>query len=193
MTILIGYARVSKADQNLDLQKDALTKAGCRRIFNDHASGAKVDRVGFKEAIEFCNAGDTLVVWKLDRLSRSIRQLIETMLLLKEKNIGLKSLQENIDTTSTGGKLIFHIFSSIAEFERDIIRDRTRAGLSSARARGRVGGRPKGMDDKKIALAKKLRQDHSLSIHDICKTLGVKRTTYYKYTKEEKTTDTTEA
>ncbi len=193
MTILIGYARVSKADQNLDLQKDALTKAGCRRIFNDHASGAKIDRVGFKEAIEFCNAGDTLVVWKLDRLSRSIRQLIETMLLLKEKNIGLKSLQENIDTTSTGGKLIFHIFSSIAEFERDIIRDRTRAGLSSARARGRVGGRPKGMDEKKIALAKKLRQDHSLSIDDICKTLGVKRTTYYKYTKEEKTTDTTEA
>jgi DNA invertase Pin-like site-specific DNA recombinase len=142
--MLVGYARVSTADQTLDLQKDALEKAGCDRIFTDTASGAKAERIGLDEAINYVRKGDTLVVWRLDRLGRSLPHLIETITGLNNRGIGFKSITESIDTTTSGGKLIFHIFGALAEFERDIIRERTQAGLTAARARGRKGGRPKG-------------------------------------------------
>lgn len=179
--MLVGYARVSTADQNLNLQEDALKRAGCEKLFTDVASGAKAEREGLINAIEFCRQGDTLVVWKLDRLGRSIRHLIDTINQLNQRKIGFKSLQENIDTTTSGGKLIFHIFSALAEFERDIIRDRTNAGLKAARARGKKGGRPKAMDAQKVAMAKALYQDVNRDISNICKTLKISRTTLYKY------------
>src|ERR671938_1561876 len=150
--MLIGYARVSTQDQTLNLQKDALEKAGCSKIFTDTASGAVAERVGLQEAMQYARAGDTLVVWGLDRLGRSLTHLIATITALQEKQIGFKSITENIDTTTSGGKLIFHIFGALAEFERDIIRERTQAGLLAARARGRVGGRRKVLDAKKTAL-----------------------------------------
>ena len=146
----IGYARISTADQNLELQTDALEKAGCEKIFTDRASGAKDDRPGLINAVEFCREGDSLVVWKLDRLGRSLKHLIETINVLHEKKVGFVSLQESIDTTTSGGKLIFHVFGALAEFERELIRERTNAGLASARSRGRLGGRPKLMTDKQL-------------------------------------------
>lgn len=179
--MLIGYARVSTADQKLSLQEDALLSAGCQKIYGEIASGAKSERVELTKALNDCREGDTLVVWKLDRLGRSIRHLIDTVKLLESKKIGFKSLQENIDTTTSGGKLIFHIFSALAEFERDIIRDRTQAGLSAARRRNRNGGRPKALNDRQIILAKKLHADQGNSIDDICKMFEIKRSTLYKY------------
>jgi DNA invertase Pin-like site-specific DNA recombinase len=143
--MLIGYARVSTSDQTLDLQKDALQKTGCDRIFTDTASGAKAERTGLDEAISHLREGDILVVWRLDRLGRSLKHLIETITALNNRDIGFKSITEAIDTTTSGGKLIFHIFGALAEFERDIIRERTQAGLNAARARGRKGGRPKAL------------------------------------------------
>ena len=151
--MLIGYARVSTTDQTLDLQKDALEKAGCDRIFTDTASGAKAERVGLDEALSHLREGDTLVVWRLDRLGRSLKHLIETITKLNNRGIGFKSITEAIDTTTSGGKLIFHIFGALAEFERDIIRERTQAGLTAARARGRKGGRPKALTPKKAQMA----------------------------------------
>lgn len=180
--MLVGYARVSTGDQNLDLQEDALKKAGCGRLFTDTASGAQTDRPGLKEALDFIRPGDTLVVWKLDRLGRSLKHLIETVQALAAREIGFKSLQESIDTTTSGGKLIFHIFAALAEFERDIIRERTQAGLLAARARGRKGGRPRALTDKKAAMALALRQDPTRSVQDICETLGISRATFYRYT-----------
>ena len=179
--MLIGYSRVSTTDQNLDLQTDALTKAGCDKIFKDIASGSKTDRNGLDEALNSLRGGDTLVVWKLDRLGRSLKHLIEVINQLHQQKISFKSLQENIDTTSSGGKLIFHIFCALAEFERDIIRERTLAGLASARARGKFGGRPKAIDKKKVAMARKLMSDASNSVEDVCKILGVSRATLYRY------------
>jgi DNA invertase Pin-like site-specific DNA recombinase len=137
----IGYARISTSEQSLNLQTDALEKAGCEKIFSDIASGAKDDRKELLAAIEFCRKGDSLVVWKLDRLGRSLKHLIETINILIEKKVGFVSVQESIDTTTPGGKLIFHVFGALAEFERELIRERTNAGLKSARARGRLGGR----------------------------------------------------
>jgi DNA invertase Pin-like site-specific DNA recombinase len=183
--MLVGYARVSTADQNLDLQQDALLAAKCGRIFTDTASGAKAQRPGLAEALQCCRPGDTLVVWKLDRLGRSLPHLVETVRDLVAREVGFKSLQENIDTTTSGGKLIFHIFASLAEFERDIIRERTHAGLSSARARGRKGGRPKGIDEKKRKAALALKKDPGRSVKEICDILGMSRNTYYKYTQPE--------
>lgn len=177
----VGYARVSTLEQNLDLQKDALKKAGCVRIFTDKNSGMKDDRPGFTEAFRFLRKGDTLVVWKLDRLGRSLSHLIELINAFKEKGAYFKSLQENIDTTSSIGKLTFHIFGALAEFEHDLIRYRTMAGLASARARGRLGGRPKLLDHKKTAQAQVMHKDNSLPIKDICKTLGVSKSTFYRY------------
>ena len=136
--MFIGYARVSTQEQTLALQQDALTKADCARVFTDTASGAKADRPGLEEALNFARAGDTLVVWKLDRLGRSLPHLLETVAGLQKRGVGFKSLTEQIDTTTSGGKLIFHIFASLAEFERDIISERTNAGLAAARARGRT-------------------------------------------------------
>src|SRR5208283_3754073 len=169
--MLIGYARVSTIDQHLELQTDALLAAGCERIFSDTASGAKTDRPGLTEALKHCRHGDTLVVWKLDRLGRSLPHLVETVCDLVARNVGFKSLQENIDTTTSGGKLIFHIFASLAEFERDLIRERTRAGLSAARARGRKGGRPRSVDQKKVKAALSLKNDKDHTIKEICQIL----------------------
>src|SRR5215208_6622623 len=135
--MFIGYARVSTDDQNLDLQRDALTKAGCEQIYTDQVSGTKAERKGLTDALSHLRSGDTLVVWRLDRLGRSLRHLIETVTNLHERGIGFKSVQESIDTTTSGGKLVFHIFGALAEFEREIIRERTQAGLQAARARGR--------------------------------------------------------
>src|SRR3982750_3492495 len=136
----IGYARVSTDEQNLNLQRDALKTAGCELIFDDMVSGTKARRPGLEQALSHLRPGDTLVVWRLDRLGRSLRHLIDTVTDLQEKGIGFKSLTESIDTTTSGGKLVFHIFEALAEFEREIIRERTQAGLQSARARGRHGG-----------------------------------------------------
>lgn len=188
--MLIGYARVSTQDQHLELQKDALEKAGCEKIFTDIASGAKTERNGLENALAYLREGDILVVWKLDRLGRSLKHLIEIVNDLSEKNIGFQSLQEKIDTTTSCGKLIFHIFASLAEFERDIIRERTNAGLKAARARGRVGGRPRAMDDKKINMAKALVKDPNNSIKDICETLNVSRATLYRYLQESNESET---
>lgn len=179
--MLIGYARVSTADQTLALQRDTLTTAGCERLFTDTASGAKAERVGLAEAIAYAREGDVLVVWRLDRLGRSLKHLIETITALAERKVGFKSITENIDTTTSGGKLIFHIFGALAEFERDIIRERTQAGLSAARARGRKGGRPKALTPKKAQMAVSLYNDKTNSIADICRTLNVSRATLYRH------------
>ncbi len=181
---LIGYARVSTQDQNLDLQKDALTKVGCSRIYEEHASGANTDRPQLKAAMDYLRAGDTLVVWKLDRLGRSTQHLLQTVTLLESKGIAFRSLQENIDTTTSSGKLIFHIFASLAEFERDIIRERTQAGLSAARARGRIGGRPAKLTPEQITLLKKMHADKENSLSLILSTFNIKLRTMYKYLKE---------
>ena len=181
--MLIGYARVSTDDQNLDLQRDALQKASCEQIFTDTVSGTKAERKGLTEALSHLREGDTLVVWRLDRLGRSLRHLIDTVTALQERGIGFKSLQESIDTTTSGGKLVFHIFGALAEFEREINRERTQAGLTAARARGKTGGRPKALSEKQVQMCRNLAADSESSIEDICKTLGISRTTFYRYIK----------
>jgi DNA invertase Pin-like site-specific DNA recombinase len=178
--MLVGYARVSTSDQRLTLQRDALKKAGCKRIFSDVASGATADRPGIAKALDFVRRGDTLVVWKLDRLGRSLQHLIESVRQLQARKVGFRSLQESLDTTTSGGKLVFHVFGALAEFERDIIRDRTNAGLAAARARGRKGGRPRVLDDKKLALARSLHKDNTTPAI-ICAALGISRTSLYRY------------
>ncbi len=183
--MLIGYARVSTEDQNLDLQRDALEKAGCEQIYTDKVSGTKAERKGLTEALSHLRSGDTLVVWRLDRLGRSLRHLIDTVTDLQERGVGFKSLTENIDTTTSGGKLVFHIFAALAEFEREIIRERTKAGLTAARARGKSGGRPKALTDKQVQMLRNLAADPNNSIEDICQTLGIGRTTYYRYVKAD--------
>ena len=182
--MLIGYARVSTSDQRLDLQQDALRGAGCERIFTDIVSGAKTERLGLTAALDACRAGDILVVWKLDRLGRSLAHLVATVEDLAGRSVGFRSLQEQLDTTTAGGKLIFHLFTSLAEFERDLIRERTHAGLTAARARGRNGGRPKGVDEKKRKAAVALKRDPQYRIREICEIVGISRNTYYKYTRE---------
>lgn len=179
--MLIGYARVSTDDQHLDLQRDALQKAGCQTIYTDKVSGSKTERTGLEVALAYLRSGDTLVVWKLDRLGRSLKHLIETVNALQGRGIGFKSLTESIDTTTPGGKLIFHIFGALAEFEREVIRERTKAGLTAARARGRAGGRPRKLDEKKIRQLKSLSADKSLSVEDILDTLHISKSTYYRY------------
>ena len=189
-TMLVGYARVSTNEQTLNLQKDALEKIGCIKIFSDVVSGAKTDRKGLDEALSYVREGDILVVWRLDRLGRSLKHLIETITQLNNRKIGFKSITENIDTTTSGGKLVFHIFGALAEFERDIIKDRTKAGLNAARARGRLGGRPKAKmldSPKKIALAQSLYENRDNTIDEICKTLSVSRATLYRYIKTKAT------
>lgn len=179
--MLVGYARVSTQDQKPQLQLDALKAAGCGRIFEEKASGAQRERPGLKDALEFLREGDTLVVWKLDRLARSLRQLLETVELLEGRGIGLRSLTESIDTTTPGGRLIFHIFGALAEFERSVIRERTSAGLASARARGRVGGRPPAMTAGDIAVAKTLLANSEISVKEIARRQGVSVSTLYKH------------
>lgn len=188
--MLIGYARVSTTDQNLDLQKDALQAVGCERLFTDTASGAKAERPGLTQALKECRPGDTLMVWKLDRLGRSLPHLVETVRALANKGIGFRSLQENIDTTPSGGKLIFYIFASLAEFERDLIRERTLAGLQAARARGRLGGQRsiESRDPKKIAQARKLYAAQEMSAQEICDLLHIGRSTLYRYLRKTQRT-----
>src|SRR3954471_17342893 len=181
--MLVGYARVSTTDQTLDLQHDALTKAGRVKIFTDTASDAQTERKSLTEAISYVRAGDTLVVWKLDRLGRSLKDLITRITQLQNRQIGFRSLTEQIDTTTSGGKLIFHIFGALAEFERDIIKERTKAGLEAARARGKRGGRPPALTPEKIKLARKLYADHSTSVSEICKLMRISRHTLRRYVK----------
>ena len=190
--MLIGYARVSTADQTLALQRDALEKAGCERIFTDTASGAKAERIGLADAVAYAREGDILVVWRLDRLGRSLKHLIETITSLSERGIGFKSITESIDTTTSGGKLIFHIFGALAEFERDIIRERTQAGLTAARARGRKGGRPRVLTPKKAQMAQALYNDKTNTINDICRTLNISRATLYRYLSSQNTPPSTD-
>jgi DNA invertase Pin-like site-specific DNA recombinase len=183
--MLIGYARVSTDDQKLNLQQDALQTAGCEKIFEDYLSGVRVVRPGLNKALETARAGDTIVVWRLDRLGRSLKDLIQLTETLKERSIGLHSLQESINTTSSSGQLIFHLFGALAEFERNLVRERTQAGLTAARARGRTGGRPKALDPNKRQLAVKLYNDRQHSIGEICQMMGITKPTLYKYIAEE--------
>ncbi|HVB09149.1 MAG TPA: recombinase family protein [Bacillota bacterium] len=177
----IGYARVSTGEQKLDLQMDALHTAGCERLFSDTVSGAKAERPGLTQALAACQPGDTLVVWKLDRLGRSLPHLVQTVHDLDARGVGFQSLRENIDTVSSGGRLVFHLFAALAEFERDLIRERTNAGLSAARARGRKGGRPMGVNLVKQKAALALQKDPTYSIREICQIVDISRNTYYKY------------
>jgi DNA invertase Pin-like site-specific DNA recombinase len=176
----IGYCRISTSEQNLELQIQALKEAGCEKIFEEVASGAKDDRPKLKEAIEYARKGDVIVVWKLDRLSRSVKHLIETVNDLEKKEIGFRCVTQQLDTTSPTGKLIFHVFGAISEFERALIRERTAAGLKVARARGRLGGRPKVLDQEKITIAQSLYDDGKTTVEKICKTLGISRATFYR-------------
>jgi DNA invertase Pin-like site-specific DNA recombinase len=184
--MLIGYARISTTDQTLDLQRDALTKVGCTRIFTDTASGALVERKGLTDALSHVREGDILVVWKLDRLGRSLKDLITRITELNNRKIGFQSITENIDTTTSGGKLIFHIFGALAEFERDIIRERTNAGLEAARSRGKKGGRPRALTPQKIQVARTLYADKSTAVSEICKMLGISRHTLQRYVRERR-------
>lgn len=181
--MLFGYARVSTTDQNLDLQKDALTKAGCEKLFTDIASGAISDRPGLKEAFEYLRGGDVLVVWRLDRLGRSLQHLLEVIHDLESRGIGFRSLSESLDTTTSGGKLVFQIFGALAEFERNLIQERTQAGLKAARARGRIGGRRPLLDSTKISLLKKLYNEKEHSIEELCALIGISKPCLYRYLK----------
>lgn len=181
----IGYARVSTQEQNLDLQKDALTKAGCERIFEDQISGATTTRPGFDKAMEQLRPGDTLVVWRLDRLGRSLKHLIEVMSQLEERGIAFQSLQESIDTSSPGGRLIFHLFGALAEFERNLIQERTKAGLAAAGARGRKGGRPIALNGHKRRVAIRLYQERQHTVQEICQIMGISKPTLYSYLRHE--------
>ncbi len=181
--MLIGYARVSTSGQSLDLQLDALNALGCEKIFQDVASGARSERPGLEEALAYLRRGDTLVVWKLDRLGRSLRHLIKVVTRLHDEDKSFQSLQESLNTNTSNGRLIFHLFGALAEFERDLIRERTIAGLATARARGRLGGRPRVMDEQKITMARAHLADPNNTVVDACSTLGVSRATLYSYLK----------
>lgn len=179
--MLLGYARISTLEQSLDLQLDALKLAGCEKIYSDRISGSKSERPGLTEVLSYAREGDVIVVWKLDRLGRSLGNLIDIVQGLTDRGIEFKSLQENLDTTTPGGKLLFHIFGSIAEFERDLIRERTLAGLTAARSRGRVGGAPNVLTQQQIDMGKQLASNRTYKIKDICKMLNCSTATYYRH------------
>lgn len=179
----IGYARVSTDDQRMDLQRDALTAAGCERMFTDTASGAKAARPGLDEALAFARAGDVLVVWRLDRLGRSLPELVKIVGELEAAGVGFESVTERIETSSAAGRLVFHVFAALAEFERRLIVERTHAGLKAARARGRRGGRP-ALPPEKIAAIHSMRAANR-SPAEICKALKIGRSTLYKYAQDE--------
>lgn len=184
--MLVGYCRVSTEEQSLDLQRDALEEAGCSRVFEDVISGAREQRPGLGEALEYMREGDTLVVWRLDRLGRNVKHLIEVVESLQQRGIGFKSLQEAIDTTTSGGKLVFHIFCCLAEFERQVIRERTLAGLKAARARGRKGGRRPKLTPQQVAIGRSLAADPNRTVTEICQTLGISRPTFYRHIHQAK-------
>lgn len=181
----IGYMRISKGEQTTALQEDALATAHCEKTFREVMSGANEDRPQFAAMLTFARPGDTIVVWRLDRLGRSLRHLIETVMDLQGRGINFLSLTESIDTSTPGGKFTFHLFGALAEMERDLIRQRTQAGLDAARARGRKGGRPKAietMDPKQVKRAKELYQSKTMTVPDMMKLTGFKsKDTFYKY------------
>lgn len=179
----IGYGRVSTQDQNLDLQKDALVAAGCEKTFFDQISGTVAKRPGLEQAKEHLRKGDTFVVWRLDRLGRSLRDLIDWIHWFEGQGIAFVSLQENIDTTTPTGKLVFHMFGALAEFERNLIQERTRAGLQAARARGRIGGRKKALDEKKQRALTTLYNAKEHTVVELCEMYGISKPTLYKYVK----------
>jgi DNA invertase Pin-like site-specific DNA recombinase len=183
MPNFVGYARVSTGDQDLTLQINELKAAGCEKIFTDKVSGTKSERIGLDECLRTLHPGDTLIVWRLDRLGRSMQHLVSVITDLKARDIGFRSLRDGaIDTTSASGELIFHIFAALAQFEAELIRERTRAGLSAARARGRLGGRKSvSSSDHKVRIAKKMHKELSLSIAEICLSLKISRATLYRY------------
>lgn len=176
---LLGYARVSTLDQDTSFQEDALREAGCVRVFTDVASGAHDHRPELARLFEQLRHGDTLVVWRLDRLGRSLPHLIATVQDLKDRAVGFRSLQESIDTTTSGGRLIFHVFGALAEFERELVRERTHAGLAAARASGRTGGRPPTLTEEHVALARQMKSD-GYQVTAIARALGVSRATIYR-------------
>ncbi len=180
VTVLLGYARVSTAEQNADLQTDELTSAGCYAVFVDDASGVLDRRPELDKVLERLRQGDTLVVWRLDRLGRSLRHLIDTVTALDERGVGFRSLRESIDTTTAGGWLVFHLFGALAQFEREIIRDRTMAGLSAARARGRNGGRPSKLSADQVRAARRLYDEREHTVEQIGSIFGVSRTSIYR-------------
>ena len=177
----VGYIRTSKKDQNPQLQRRDLLAAGCQKVFEEQISSRKEDRPELRAAIDYCREGDELVVWKLDRFGRSLRELIDLVNELRDRGVEFVSLRESIDTTTPGGKLVFHVFGAVAEFERDLILERTTAGLEAARARGRRGGRKPAMDEGKIALASRLMRDRETPISEVCEAVGVSRATLYRY------------
>lgn len=178
---LVGYVRVSTADQTADLQRDALTTAGCQRLFSDTSSGAKSERPELRAALEYLREGDTLCVWRLDRLGRSLKHLVTEVAGLQDRGVGFRSLHEVIDTTTPTGRLTFYIFAALAEFERDLIRERTVAGLTAARARGRKGGRKPSLTPKKVEVARRMYQEGDSTVAEIAKVLGVSRATVYRH------------
>lgn len=180
----VGYARTSTAEQSPEMQLEALRAAGCGRIFVEQVSGAAKERPVLEQALELLREGDTLVVWKLDRLGRSLRHLIELVDGLGRRGVDLRSLQDNIDTATPGGRFLFHVFGAVAEFERDLIRERVLAGMRSARARGRKGGRPRVVDGRKLAAILDLRRAGTLSDGEICRQLGISETTLYRRLRE---------
>ena len=179
--MLIGYARVSTLDQNLELQREALTKAGCQKVFEDKVSGTRADRPGLGKAQEMLREGDTLVVWKLDRLGRSVKQLVDLVGEFHKQGIQFKSLTDAIDTGTPSGRFFFHVMASLAEMERELIVERTRAGLASARARGRHGGRPFKMTPAKLRLAQAAMGKPETKVAELCAELGVTRQTLYRH------------
>jgi DNA invertase Pin-like site-specific DNA recombinase len=182
----IGYARVSTHEQNLDLQQDALKQVDCKRVIVDQVSGSVAERPGLTKLKEVLREGDTLVVWRLDRLGRSIKDLITWASWLEQQKIGLRSLHESIDTTTPSGRLTFHIFAALAEFERQLIQERTKAGLHAARARGRQGGRPRALQSDKRALVVQLYNEKKFTVKKICELMEISKPTLYAYVREER-------
>ena len=180
----IGYIRTSKKDQNPELQRRELEAFGCEKIYAEAISSREEDRPELRAALDYCRSGDRLVVWKLDRLGRSLRELIDLVNELAEWGVEFVSLRENIDTTTPGGKLVFHVFASVAEFERDLIRERTMAGLEAARARGRKGGRRRLIDDKQVAMAQRMMSDREAVPAEVAAVFGVSKPTLYRYLRE---------
>ena len=180
-TMKIGYARVSTTDQNIELQTDALEEAGCEKIFSDReVSGAKAERPGLDKALDHIRKKDTLVIWKLDWLGRSLSDLLSIVEGLKEKGANFASIQDGFDTSTASGKMVFSVIGAMAEYERNLIRERTMAGLKAARARGRMGGRPKALDKSQVKVAIALAKEGELTIKEICEHVGCSRSTYYR-------------
>lgn len=182
----IGYARVSTQDQNEQLQVDALKQSGCEKIYVDHASGAKEDRPELNKALDHLRKNDTLVVWKLDRLGRSLKHLISVVHTLEEEQKSFHSITEGMDTSTSGGKMVFHIFGALGEFERDLIRERTNAGLKAARARGRVGGRKAKLSPGKVKQLLKMYNSKDHTTRELRELFGISQPTLYRYINEAK-------